>query len=420
MEAKKNSSDEVSLTWTNLNAENLQLMIKQFHNKVATFIDEDSLIPSTFLDLISCRHVEVLQNVFKEYDQSDRPFGGFSVILCGDPFQIGPVGGSMMHKEVIADVCPPRKTQKTKKSNPTAATKKANGLQLFLNFGLFVMKKQIRAKDDVIHSRFIENLRSRAKAFPVNRFLIENHIKDYTTEDMRTDPEWELPTFVVSTNAERSQVNKQQMKKFAHMTTQSAFSWRLPLQDGTIASEMMAEDDREFMYMDNSESVYIFVSGAILVCSELQVNRVDKRVAKGTVGTMHSIFCTSMEQQEEIIAKGKQSVETGEIVMLSFVPSHILVRLTDEKTRKDWQKTPDGNFVDSMIAGDLVISMPLGESKVTIKYTDLLIVILSSYGFEPAYAISFHKLQGYTCKRLVLQLNFSKGGLSCFVFVFFE
>jgi hypothetical protein len=139
---------------------------------------------------------------------------------------------------------------------------------------------------------------------------------------------------------------------------------------------------------------------------------VDKRLAKGSVGTMYSIFCTSPEQQEEIITKWKLSVETGEIVMLSFVPSHILVRLTDEKTRHDWVKSPEGDFVDSMIAGDLVVSMPLGESYVNIQMGDLLVVIMPSYGFEPSYAISFHKLQGYTCKRLVLQLNFSKGGLS--------
>ena len=415
--SKKKSSDEVSLTWTNLNTENLQVMIKQFHNKVATFIDEDSLIPSTFLDLISCRHVEVLQNTFKEYDHSNRPFGGFSVILCGDPFQIGPVGGSMMHKEVIADVCPSRKLKKTKKSNPTAATKTANGLQLFTNFELFVMKKQMRAKDDVIHSHFIENLRSRSKTFPVDKYLIEHHIKDFTTDDMRTDPEWEFPTFVVSTNAERCQINKMQMKKFAQKTSQPGLSWRLPLKDDTIASEMMAEDDKEGMYICQPESMFNFVSGARVVFVDLQVNRVDKRVAKGTVGTMYSIFCTSMKQQEEIIAKGKQSSETGDIVMLSFVPSHILVRLTDEKTRLDWEKTPDGNFVDSMVEGDLVISMPLGESNVTIKMGDLLNVLLSAYGVEPAYAISFHKLQGYTCKRLVLQLNFSKGGL--FVIVIF-
>jgi len=385
-------------------------MIKQFHNKVATFIDEDSLIPSSFLDLISCRHVEVLQNLFKEYDHSNRPFGGFSVILCGDPFQIGPVGGSMMHKEVISDVCPSPNLKKTKKSNPTKATKRANGLQLFTNFRLFVMKKQIRAKDDVVHSRFIENLRSRNKIFPVDKYLIEDHIKDFTTNDMRTDPEWEFPTFVVSTNAERHQINKVQMKKFANKTTQPAFSWCLPLKDGTMASEMMAEDDREGMYMDCSESVYIFVPGAKVVCHDMKVNRVDKRLAKGSVGTMYSIFCTSPEQQEEIITKGKLSVETGEIVMLSFVPSHILVRLTDDKTREDWVRSPEGDFVDSMIAGDLVVSMPLGESYVNIQMGGLLVVILPSYGFEPSYAISFHKLQGYTCKRLVLQLNFSKGG----------
>lgn len=408
---KRDDSIMDSIPWPKLTADKLQQLASFFSDKVATFIDEDSLIAAPYLDLISMRHDEVLRPLFKEFDRSgERPFGGFSVILCGDPYQISPVMGAAVHKDFIRSLCIQQGTNGSH-TQSVGSSKTANGLHLFTQFTKFEMTKQIRAQSDETHSRFITLLRNHEtfNRFPVKSTLIQTHIQDFTAQDIDDDPDWEFPTFVVSTNAERARINKFMMARYGQRKRQAVLSWPLPMVDNSIAHILMSRGDKENFYESDCEANFIFSPGARAVL-DLAKNSTDKRIVKGSPCTFHTILCSTSEQEKELESKTNLSILTGETQQLSFVPSHILVRITDETTKDRWEKDAKGNYANSMVKDDLVLAMPLGENTIVLDMDSKRHVKLQTYPVDPAYAVSFHKLQGYTADKLVLQLNYTKGG----------
>ncbi|KDR23915.1 ATP-dependent DNA helicase PIF1 [Zootermopsis nevadensis] len=74
-----------------LSRETLQMYRSAFHNVEMLFMDEVSMIGTDILHTINAR----LQTICNEYD---KPFGGMTVIFCGDLRQLPPVNANFIYK----------------------------------------------------------------------------------------------------------------------------------------------------------------------------------------------------------------------------------------------------------------------------------------------------------------------------------
>ena len=322
---------------------------------------------------------------------SNDTFGGLGIILMGDFFQLPPVVPSetlymAVMKQQVDGIS----------LDPVGAvgSPRSVGTSLFASFTRIELTEQMRASRDIQHTEMLDRMRS--PPLGQNRITVADlaRLRVLTPEDVREDPRWANTHIVVTSNAERININDWQSANFAAISRQPRLIWNLPLLGPAAA--MLPHDDLVTAYKNNNELLGIFVTGAKAFMTE-NLNPT-RGLANGTAVVYHSINLHESEDRERII--DEISSASGKDIYLLHPPTSINVSIINANPAEFIGRT--------VVANEVVIPIHEGrkptEHKVMI-HGKKLSMTTRSIATELGYAVTIHKVQGQTCDRLAIDIN---------------
>lgn len=343
-------------------------------------VDEVSLVSPAMLAHISQRLQQIRGNTI--------PFGGLSVILMGDCFQIDPVAVKKpLHSACVTP------TEPADVGHPAGV-----GTDLFRSFikREFTINHRID-EADAEHIRCIHTcLRSTASAPITTEFIQKLRILDADT--VSKDPTWLDAIFVVTSNPERHAINSRQAVAFARRNGLPVLVWRHAMANHATRTIDQAEQDT-LLYDAFPELFGVFVCGAPCHLTDRNICP-EKQLANGASAKMHSLTYASPSQQLAV-QRAIDAAQPGEIVLVPH-PLSINVELPMADT-----SIPAS---DTLLSGRRVIPVTLTKNKTVdtgggpLGYSALCVSL--------AFACTFHKIQGRTItSKLVLDLSYRPGNL---------
>ena len=340
-------------------------------------IDEFSMLSEQQFCLIDQR--------LRAWTERDAPFGGIGIILMGDPFQIPPVLGKSLIK---------------------AATENHNkaGL-LFTQFTPFQFTIQQRASSDEVHSRRLEFFRRPSdKSMPVPESGILNSLKELDQDDVIADSGWKEAVIIVSGNEQRVQLNLARAVAFARSTDQPVIAFRLALKSGSMQQLEAVASSLGVTTIDllknEHELSFYFVKGAPVAVTE-NVNIIH-HIANGTRGKLDSITLhPSISEQEW---RKIYMCQPGEIHWLPDGAYPVSVNIAFDHIAIDtWNSQWTLNLDKVVIPFSLC-----SDSSARIAKTGQLKksqCFIRTFLCELAFAVTFHKVQGRTENKVIIDFN---------------
>jgi hypothetical protein len=288
-------------------------------------------------------------------------------------------------------------TENVKQNPNMAITSTAKqGARLFSTFQKVELIEQMRAAIEPVHMTFLNQLRSSTENGIPKSFNILKELKVLTRQDIEKEPEWMTAPIVVTSDEERYRTNEQQSKLFARQQHWPRIVWYQPILG--IVANAMDQNQVNYLYATCHRLKGIFVHGAPGFLSE-NINPTHG-LTNGTAITYHSIVLDPKEDRDFVLSAMTSSQED---VVLQYNPVYVLVKVTNAK--------PD-NYVGIKTVADQVV-IPLAQThssktfKVELQLRDAKVNIQTkSHGVELGYYITLHKIEGQTCQRIIVDLNY--------------
>jgi len=354
-----------------LNPERLSIMKKRLKNIDGIIIDEMSMIPSYMLSQVNDRLNEVLGDSHDLKQDRQMQFGGLVVVLMGDLFQLKPVAGLPLYVAAMQRVRPEE-----------AGYPSVRGGALFRQFKGFSLEQQMRAAEDQVHTKRIENLR-KGKGVPRNLLDGIQRLKPSDWLEFAFSP------IVVTTNAERASLNERQALRFASHHGTAILRWRKPLR-GEVAS-LLAQEQIDALYQIHPELNGYFIIGAPGHLTE-NLNPT-KGFSNGTPIVFHSVTLPEDSQPREL-RRLIAGAHAGQVIEIP-PPKSINVIVPSVPVR------PAESLDDNMTVIPIIASRY--PEQIEIKKDSR--ISYESHPVEVAFALTFHKVQGQTVDKIILDLN---------------
>ena len=135
------------------------------------------------------------------------------------------------------------------------------------------------------------------------------------------------------------------------------------------------------------------------------------RLANGTQVRYHSLYYSDKKEMRKLRSLMK-STPFGNVITMDTPPDAIVVAVDDEEIKKNWA-------YPTLKEGEVLIPVVLSscnEQKLWIRggkgFDQSKVVVKSSHAVEMAFAVTFHKAQGRTLRRVILALSKRPGGLA--------
>jgi hypothetical protein len=352
-----------------------------FQNAEIVLIDEASMIDPIALYHINCRLKQIKACPSKH-------FGGLPVALLGDFFQLKPVKATAFFDAVTKEI------PLQKKSTPYA-----HGCELIKLFKMVTFTEQFRSKD-AVHTASINQMRrmDTSQAFTQSildslQILSPSDLKDTVDSDgIRRPSPYRTAPIIVACNLERQEINLSQAVRFAKAKGVPVLRWQKDL----IIKNDVGEAVSDLLHRNNPLLTGIFVEGAPAHLKEnLNAN---SGLANGTPTILHSILLSDKNEPDayrEIVA----NATPGEIIDIP-VPHAIVVDI------------PGINPVQfalqhkSLVEGKVVIPLVYKKDpNNVIKLGKDQKLYYKSHSYDIAFGITFHKIQGQTVPKIILDLN---------------
>ena len=323
-------------------------------------IDELSMIDNVLFSRVNQRLQQLRHN--------SLPFGGLGVILMGDFLQLPPIFGKALYKSALDG--------------------STQGGLLFRKFALHSFVQQMRAADDAEHTLNIDLFRT--NPFPVTPNFLKS-LRPLTALDVNQDPSWKDAQIVVTNNAERLSITKVQVIRFSKSRSIPIVSWRQPLS----ASSKLSDEDRNVLYENIDELTGWFLCGAP---AHLTTNvNPAKHLANGTEVVLHSL-CLSSDVDGSVINEQLKKATPGTIVTLPSPPTSVNVIVQGIRVQ-DWPGC------QSLVDGSCVIPLKLNKRPESLARSDGRMIKYHDFGYSLAFSVTYHKIQGKTVNKLILDLN---------------
>ena len=292
----------------------------------------------------------------------NTPWGSMNVIWMGDMLQLPPP--SRFFRPLYYDCV----SETSGGAEFDEQTDRLAGVRIFRQFKKMELKTQNRARKDRGHKQRIHRMRTSDN--PIDEDMLKS-LKPLSTQDMK-DEKWHFAPIVVTSNVERTLINKSQVMRFARSKGLPVLTWVDPLCNAPCTVDIVTDEK-----MDPSARRY-FVLGAPCFIGE-NLNSSVTGIVNGTPGWLHSL------SWDEGIVPHQFAVTyaPGELVEVP-VPHTINVL----RKRKD--KTTE---VVPMIAKR--VSSDKGDATLQ----------RMRHPVELGFCVTFHKIQGQTVDRIILALH---------------
>jgi ATP-dependent DNA helicase PIF1 len=342
-------------------AKRIELVERFFRNSIdILLIDEVSMLTAENLAFTDDRLCEICSN-------HDVPFGGKSIILMGDFFQLEPVGTALYSK----------RKEKTLMCRERIIDR---GLTLFQSlFKNFEIRTQHRSVD-LAHTSKLENLRNQYR-FPNQLFPSVNILEGLKILRPIDKENFQDATILVCSNAERNVLNLICLKNFARRFNQPILRWKKILLHG---NQMVDTEDAEMTRLYNEE-VFLweyFVPGA----SAVMTGNLNPGIglANGTPVKMHSLtFATDIDLDE--IRRDIEAQFSEDVFVTIPAPYSVNV-------------TPLSDL-DEIVP----ILWTISDKEIKAKGTKKLRMRI--HPLQLNYATTFHKAQGMTLSKIIIDIN---------------
>ena len=347
-------------------------------------IDEISMVSPSLFVRIDAR--------LRDWFDGSLPFGGLAVVIMGDFFQLPAIQGSLLN-----------------------ATPGSQAGLVFVRFERLDFNDQCRAADDPQHAARLEYFRDPGHSkYPVKASQILDHLELLSQSDVTNDATWLDAPVIVSENFARHYINKAQIVRDAIRTGQPVLTWRNVLDPRTQslfdrAAQIHNVPIHDLLQKYPESSSYFIIGARVMLRDNLTT---EKGLANGTTCVLHSItFDPALGHAaiDEEFRRVSQATP-GTIVELKYRPFSVNVRLNEDISNWDPTETLDTTQVviplmlnkkrprEFKSLGRKTGSLCHGNNKnKTLAYYD--------FGFDLAYSVTYHKVQGQTLDKVILDLN---------------
>jgi hypothetical protein len=367
-----------------LSSTKIHLVSDRFDNACLLIIDEMSMINTILLSHVSTRLQQILEN--------HEEFGGLPIILMGDMFQLPPTAGESMYKTVF-------KNRIDSWQRPSQ-----QGATLFSSFSYHELTQNIRSENDVIHSSIISEMRSTTDFKSFSSKLLD-HLKVITEDDIVHDKKWLTAPIIVTSNSERHSINFYKAKEFAISQGVPVLTWRKPL-CGNLATRF-TDEALDMLYRSRVELRGIFVQSAPCVLREENINP-SRGLANGTAAYLHSICLENPNDYEDLI----RNAQPGELVEIP-VPLSVNIEIKYKKEEEAHHIERWPNHLTLQPATDtqskaVVIPVLSNSDHNGVKFKNTTLHYKDHF-VDLAFALTYHKVQGKTMDRIILDINHRPG-----------
>ena len=366
-------------------------------------IDEISCVAPDLLAKVSCRTQQIWQNFGVD-------FGGCGVILVGDMFQIPPVGNSSLAMATVEM----QLDKKQRRRDPGQLC--WDGCRLFQTFSLISFEGQQRAKNDHEWSAAINEARI-SGSITESMFKL---LRPLTADDIVNDRLWRFPTIITRTVLEAVSLSYDQAKRWAKEHGAPVVIWM-----HTITNLPETDEEQQVLHCLKTDPrmLFVFVPGCpALLTENLKATR--KGICNGTRVTLHSFSFTKTKKKGKRSSRSNQHADNlddeihkiqqeiarakaGEIILIGVEPDIVNVRIVYPsgnayrfKDAESLVPLADGVVIPiyrSSESSKFKVYIPELGRDFTVNYYDFPIML--------AFAMTFHKSQGQTLDRVLVNLN---------------
>jgi hypothetical protein len=189
-------------------------------------MDEDSVVMIVIDEISTCTpsYIRTVDLSLREFTGKDLPFGGFAVFFTGDYMQIKPVQGVSTPKAMMAMATTNANSDSALLETYGVGSRNRAGCALLADFCCHKFETQQRAKNDAVHTAFINRMHS-------GESITMEDLQMYqllSAKDMVSD-DWRFAPIIVATNRERIDIITQQAPAFAKSQGIPVVRWPLAI-----------------------------------------------------------------------------------------------------------------------------------------------------------------------------------------------
>jgi hypothetical protein len=371
-----NAAESINVFPKNPNAEQLLELRAAWKDIHVLIIDEISMVSRPLLGCVS-RRLSLIRN-------NEADFGGLLTVMLGDFFQLPPIPPpSMAAASVQAEHWKP------------AGTPIALADAIFSKVYLLPFVEQKRCGDaawnDVLDAcRVSGNLHALVPA-----------LKVLSADEVAQDPEWSFATIATTGNDVRAVINSSQSTRWAVHKSLVKMRWRTPIHKWEGAPPDPA--DFENVAHTDVRLWQEFLPGLeVALNKNISSDATIKKVANGRRCCLYGVAYDSASDQDLMLQQLANALP-GDVITLASPPDYVIVDLGDVRYLCDTTSLPTnpatGGILMSMKADDI-------DSVSCVVDAVLRTVSVKRFAYDFLFCVTFHKLQGMTLLRLLLDLSY--------------
>ena len=402
--------------------------------EVAAFIVIDEVSTQSPFHLAKLSHAcQVIMDNF------GKPFGGLCVVLVGDFGQLGPVKAEEFPKAVVDTVLSelppmaemelrPRGDRDSVRSRAIrfrpqftkvmeARLKKEHpyyeGAMLLRQAAFVEMTEQMRAPDDQAHANLVERM-YRGEGV-CGGDLKELYDMLSSSDFTGNVGDWSDASIIVHSNRERLTLTHDQAVNFAVSRGTAVVRW--PMQ----SKDWEQKPPEEYVaHAKNDPCFYqYFVVGAPAYLNGT-VNK-ELCLVNSTSATLHSFTMEDEILQESAVSELVKA-RPGDVITLDSVPAYVSVCVDTSKFADNVVELYRRNFDPATDSpGETAFVLPIRRGNQLGTYTTVplggydgrylasRVSVRTPFRLETAFAITVHKSQGQTLKKVILALSKGAG-----------
>jgi hypothetical protein len=338
-------------------------------------IDEISMVNRPLLGIVSHR-LSLIRD-------DPAPFGGLCTVFSGDFDQLPSIPEPTLPAAAVEHLL------HTHVGSPSALAD-----SIFANVTLLPLVEQKRCEDAQWNS-VLDECRSSGTLAPLVPAL-----KVLSDVEVQQDPAWQFATIATTGNEMRAHINSFQATRWAAHSGSVKIRWR-----STVNTWMgYAPSDEDWAACDDPRFFGEFIRGLEVVMNDnVSAESTEKGVANGRKAVLYGLSYDDPVAQDSMLRQ-LNAASPGDVVTLMTPPDYVILDVgpvDGTSGRDDVAINPE--------SGGLLLSLKAsadGAKKMRVFINgEMYRLKISSFDYDMLFCVTFHKLQGMTLARLVLDLR---------------